>query len=207
MFINGTVGPSVNQDGANPNFRQGKSGEASTADAHGRYQEPVYRGNVFASCNSAAQALSLTGTTTYTGMIVYNNPNSGKNLVLLSAAFAPTIAETGVGAVILFSQAIAATVPALTATNVANGAFSTILNGNLSSVAKVASSCTLAANPLFLRPLIGMPWVTATAQAALLCKDEIAGEVIVPPGAAVGFVAVTTAITGIAYLSWEEIPV
>jgi hypothetical protein len=57
-----------------------------------------------------------------------------------------------------------------------------------------------------MRPLIGIPWVTATAQAALLCKDEIAGELLVPPGAAVGFAAVTTAITGIGYISWCEVP-
>lgn len=164
------------------------------------------RGNCFSVCNSAAQALSLTGTTTYTGLILYNSVGSGKNLVIMTAAFAPTIAATGVGAVILFYQEVAGSVPSLTATNVANGANATKFNGLQSSIAQVGSSCTLAANPKFLRPLIGIPWVTATAQAQIHCTDEIKGDIIVPPGAGIGICAVTTAITGIGYFCWEEVP-
>ena len=199
------TGPQTLSDGNQAQARGDKQGNAGVTEVNPRYYENSYRGATYYCCNSAAQALSLTGTTTYTGLVLYNRPNSGKNLSILTAAFAPTIAETGVGAVIMFSQPVAASVPSLTATNVANGATSGLLNGNLSAVAQVASSCTLATNPVFLRPLIGIPWVTATGQSALLCKDEIAGELIVPPGAAVGFVAVTTAITGISYISWTEI--
>lgn len=159
----------------------------------------------FFVCNSAAQALSLTGTTAYTGLVLFNKPDSGKKLQLVTAAFAPTIAETGVGAIILFYQSAALTLPALTTTAVANGATGSKLDGSLSGAAAVASSCTLAANPLFLRPLIGIPWVTATGQSALRVKDDINKEIIIPPGAGVGIVAVTTAITGIGYLSWEEV--
>jgi hypothetical protein len=208
ITTHGIVGPQANLPGTgSAGYKQLYTGELGVADVHSRYQEAALNGNVFGCVNSAAQALSLTGTTTYTGMVVYNRPNSGKNLILITAAFAPTIAETGVGAVILFSQAIAASLPSLTATNVAGSPFGTVLSGVSTSVASVASSCTLAANPIFLRPLMGIPWVTATAQSAIVCRDEIAGEIVVPPGAGVGFVAVTTAITGIAYLSWEEVPI
>lgn len=211
MFFQTTVGPQANLNGTNANQRGGRSGELSVADAHGRYQEASTQGKLYFCCNSAAQALSLTGTTTYTGLVVFNPPaptGQGVNLVILEAAFAPTIAETGVGGVILFGQAIAATTPALTATNVAGMPSAAVFTGAAGgSAAKVASSCTLAANPIFMRPLIGIPWVTATAQAALLCKDEIAGSIVIPPGAGIGFVAVTTAITGIGYISWEEVPV
>jgi hypothetical protein len=199
------TGPQTLSDGNQAQARGDKQGGTTVSELNARYYENSYRGATYYCCNSAAQALSLTGTTTYTGLVLYNRPGSGKNLAILNAAFAPTIAETGVGAVILFSQPVASTVPSLTTTNVANGATAALLSGNQSSVAQVASSCTLATNPVFLRPLIGIPWVTATAQAALLCKDEIAGELIVPPGAAVGFVAITTAITGVAYISWNEI--
>ena len=201
------VGTQQLNDGAITIARGDRQGGTVVTELNPRYYENAYRGATYFCCNSAAQALTLTGTTTYTGFVVYNRPNSGKNLAIITAAFAPTVAETGVGAVILFSQPIAAAVPALTTTNVANGATSTLLGGTTSSVAQVASACTLATNPVFLRPLIGIPWVTATAQAALLCKDEIAGELLVPPGAGVGFVAVTTAITGIAYMSWAEIAI
>lgn len=207
MYLSNVVGPTTAPDQSTPNTRASRTGALVTADAHGRYAEGSSRGKSFFVCNSAAQALSLTGTTTYTGLVLYNKPASGVNFHLNVAAFAPTIAETGVGAVILFYQAIAASLPSLTTTNVANGALCSCLNGTTSPNASVASSCTLAANPLFLRPLIGIPWVTATAQAALLCKDEIAGELVIAPGAGVGIVAVTTAITGIGYFGWEEVPV
>src|SRR5208282_6390265 len=162
--------------------RQGNLGEVSVSELQGKYYEQAFRGNSFYCCNSAAQALSLTGTTTYTGLVLYNNIGSGKNLAIKTAIFTPTIAETGVGGVLLFSQAIAASIPTLTTTNVANGAVSTLLNGNASTVAKVASSCTLAANPIFLRPLFSMQFGSAAALGTLPgYKDDVAGELIVPP--------------------------
>src|SRR4051812_238147 len=75
-------------------------------------------GGKFFVCNSAAQPLSLTGTTTYTGLVLYNRVGSAFTMVLKAAIFSPTIAETGVGAVALFSQDIAASLPSLTTTNV-----------------------------------------------------------------------------------------
>jgi hypothetical protein len=204
------VGPSGKAaDGVSGQLRGLYDRTVGVADTHGRYQEATIRGAVNACVNSAAQALSLTGTTTYTGMVVYNTPNSGKNLVLLEAIYAPTstIVTSG-GAIILFSQAVAATLPTLTTTNVSTSPFSTFMGGGVASAAKVASSCTLAANPIFLRPLASMQFsgTPATVQLAQV-KDEIGGSIVIPPGAGVGIVAVTTAITGIAYLSWEEVPV
>lgn len=208
MFNQIDVGVQQVNDGAITVARADRQGGACVTELNSRYYENAYRGLMYASSNSAAQALSLTGTTTYTGMVVYNNPGSGKNLVLTEAIFTPTTAETGVGGVLLFSQPVAASLPTLTTTNVANGAFSTLLNGNTSSVAKVASACTLATNPVFLRPLISFQFGTAVGLNMLPgYKDELAGSVIVPPGAGVGFVAITTAITGLAYMSWVEIPV
>lgn len=204
-LLPGVIGPL--SGGTDNQFRQNrlsKDGSVVQQDGHGRYVEPSYRGTLNAAVNSAAQALSLTGTTTYTGLVVYNPPGSGKNLFLLEAIFAGTIVATGVGGVLMFSQAIATTVPTLTTTNVSTSPFSAVVGNGSSSVAKVASSCTLAANPIFLRPLISNPWITGT-DIPLYCKDEIGGSLAIPPGAGVGFVALTTATTGIAYLSWEEV--
>src|SRR6266478_4846506 len=182
------------QDGTYPELRGGRTGELLSSDAHGRYQEAAYRGTLFYAVNSAAQALSLSGTTTYTGLTVANPTASGKNLALLIAYWADTIVETGVGAVILATG----TTVAQTAGN-STGPSSTLLGSGAASVAKVGASCTYAANPAFLRPLIGIPWITATAQAPVFAKDEIAGEIIIPPGQQVSFLAITTAITGIGY--------
>jgi|HubBroStandDraft_6_1064221.scaffolds.fasta_scaffold00134_25 hypothetical protein len=179
-------------------------GASVISELNARYYLNAYAGNMFAAMNTAAQAVALTGQTTYTGLIVYNPGGSGKNLALLEAIFAPTIVAAGVYAMLLFSQPIALAPPALTAGN--SALISTNLNSGASSVAKVAASCTLAANPVFLRPLYGFGWITAVAQNAIGLKDELAGGIIVPPGSAVGFVALTTAITGLAYLSWAELP-
>jgi hypothetical protein len=200
----GQTGP-VATGAPNTPIRQSNYGDVVMSELNGRYYEHCVRGNVFSVCNSAAQALSLTGTTTYTGLVLYNQPNSGKNLVILEAEFIPTTAETGVGAVILFDNPIAATVPSLTTTNVATGAIQNNLSGAVSSVAKPASACTLAANPVFLKPLFSMQFGTAVGLNMFAKKDEIAGSIIIPPGACIGIVAVTTAITGIGYLSWAEL--
>jgi hypothetical protein len=206
MQITGQVGQSGPVTSGTPSVpvRQGNSGEVSVSELQGKYYEQALRGNTFFASHAAAQALSLTGTTTYTGLVVYNPTGSGKNLVIKTAVFVPTIVATGVYAVMLFSQPMALTPPALTVGN-SQGPLSTYLNSGAASVAKVAASCTLAANPVFLRPLVGFGWITAVAQNAIGIKDDIAGEIIVPPGSAIGFVALTTAITGLAYISWDEV--
>lgn len=202
----GRAGVNPISDGTSAQLRLANDGSVVTSDGHGRYTEALKRSQVFAACNSAAQALSLTGTTTYTGLVVFNPPASGKNLYLLEVLFAGTIVATGVGGVLLFSQSIAATTPTLTTTNASTSPFSTLIGGGAGSVAKTGSSCTLAANPIFLRPLISNPWITGT-DIPLYCKDEISGSIAIPPGAGVGIVALTTATTGLGYISWEEVSI
>jgi hypothetical protein len=98
-------------------------------------------------------------------------------------------------------------VPALTVTATSGFPTSTILTGCGVSASRVGSACTLAANPIIIRPCFSFPWITAVSQTFGSYKDEVAGELSVPPGGAIGFVAVTTAQTGFGYISWEEIPV
>ena len=172
-------------------------------ELNGRYYEQGYRGNIFYAVNSAAQALSLSSTTTYTGLTVANPTGSGKNLILTEAIWCTTIAPTGVGAVILGTGAtVAQTAGSST------GPVATVLGSGAGSVAKVGASCTYGSNPTFLRPFIGVPWVTATGNGNMgQNKDEIAGSIIIAPGQQVSFVAVTTAITGVGYFSWVELPI
>ena len=146
--------------------------------------------------------MSLASTTTYTGLTVGNPANSGKNLVLVEAIWSTTIAPTGVGAIILGTGAVVAQ----TAGN-STGPKLAFIGTGTASVATVGASCTYGANPSFLRPFIGVPWVTGTGNGNMgEFKDEIARSLIVPPGQQVSFVAVTTAITGIGYFSWLELP-
>ena len=74
------IGPAQYSDGSTPIARGDKQGNSGVTEVNPRYYENSYRGATYFCCNSAAQALSLTGTTTYTGLVLYNRPNSGKNL-------------------------------------------------------------------------------------------------------------------------------
>lgn len=188
-------------DGANPVARGGKTGETVISELQGRYYENNYRGNTFYAVNSAAQALSLSGTTTYTGLTLANPSGSGKNLILLEAIWCATIAPTGVGAVILATGAVATQT-----TGSSLGPLASTLGSGASSVAKVGASCTYGANPVFLRPFIGITEATAAGYATLQYKDDIGGAIIIPPGQQVSFLALTTAITGVGSFTWSEVP-
>ena len=196
-------GTAVAQDSTYPELRGTRKGGAGVQDIGARYEEAAYRGVLFYAANNAAQALSLNSTTTYTGLTVSNPTGSGRNLSLITAYWVPTIVDTGIGAVVLATGAAAAQT---TGASTGPKGTSTLLGSGSASVANVGASCTYAANPAFLRPGFGRPWITAVTQSYGIYKDEIAGEIIVAPGQQVSFVAVTTALTGIGYISWEEIP-
>src|SRR5260221_313471 len=188
---------------------------AGVQDTHGRYQEAVQRGNVFYGVNTAAQALSV-ASSTYTGLVIQNPAGSGKNLVLLEIIWCSTVTITATGAIILgWGASQVAGVPVVLTTGNSSGpaGLSAIVGSNAASVAKVGASCTwgvlgAAAAPTFLRPLLSQLIVGSVVSAQLAQgKDEVAGAVIVPPGVQVGIEAITTALTGIGYISWEEIPI
>jgi len=212
QIIRTKAGVVVAQDGSYPELRGGRTGELMSSDAHGRYQEAAYRGSMFYAVNTAAQALSV-ASSTYTGLVIQNPLGSGKNLALLEVIFVTNIVDTGVNSVVLgWGGTTTAGVPiALTTGNSSGPTGSTTLIGsNAASVAKVGASCTWSVNgaaaaPTILRPLIGFGWITAVSQPLFQIKDEIAGGLIIPPGIQVGIEAITTAITGFAYFSWEEI--
>ena len=91
MQLQMDVGPQILADGSLATLRGGKTGELIVSELQGRYYENSYRNNIFYAVNSAAQALSLASTTTYTGLTVANPTASGKNLVLLEAIYCLTL--------------------------------------------------------------------------------------------------------------------
>src|SRR5260221_7582059 len=96
MDTNFKVGPQTLALGANSIGRQTRTGDAATSDAHGRYQEAVTNGSVFSASNVAAQAVSVALTTTYTGLCLSNPAGNTKNLVLLGAQYAISVAEAAI---------------------------------------------------------------------------------------------------------------
>lgn len=201
------------QDATYPELRGSRKGGLVSQDVGGRYEEAAYRGVMFYAVNTAAQALSV-ASSTYTGLVVQNPVGSGKNLALLELIWNTTLTFTGVGAVVLgWGGTTTAGVPVALTTGNSSGptGLATLIGSNAASVAKVGASCTWSVNgaaaaPTILRPMIGVPWITAVGQSWIQYKDEIAGALIVPPGVQVGIEAITTAVTGFGYISWEEIP-
>jgi hypothetical protein len=95
MIAQGQVGPQSGNvslgAGTNPPIRQGQLGEIIVSELHGFYYEQVFRGNIFSSGQTAAQAIASTHTTgTLTAACtpilgLWNPINNLNNLVLLKA--------------------------------------------------------------------------------------------------------------------------
>jgi len=199
-MIPGRVGPAVLTDGVQREDRLDRTGAAVSTDAHGRYMEASLRGMFFA-CNSAAQALSL-GSLTATGIILSNTAGSGKNLVICEILGCLTVEPTADGAILLFANVntVAAAVVHTTPLVVRP----TILGATSVAVGLADSAATLPATPIIVRPLLSSIFGTAVGLAQTSIRDDVGGALIIAPGAAVSVQAVTTAVTGIWAISWEE---
>lgn len=198
LNIAGVVGAQNLGDGSQAAPRLGNNGEVIVGNLHGRYYEQVKRGNVFGVSNQAAQAVSVALATTYTGLCLSNPLNSGKNLVLLHAAFALSVAPAAIASLHLLRGSSPSTdvthTTALTPRN--------MLIGNTSTpVAKADREATIP-TPEYGLSLMGGFTAGALPSSPLAVLD-VAGLYVIAPG---GFVAIgaLTAVTGFGSFAWEE---
>lgn len=198
----GQVGPQTVSDGSLVPPRLGRNGELVVQNLHGRYYEQVMRGNVFGASNQAAQAVSVALATTYTGLILSNPPQSGKNLVLLSAGYALSVAPAGIASIHLIggwqSTEITHTTPVSPRS---------MLLGNpnaTAATAKTDSAATIPA-PVYLMSLMG-GFTAGALPASPNALFDIDGQLVITPG---GFVAIgaLTAVTGFGAFVWEELSI
>lgn len=201
--VSGQSGPQTLSDGAQPGgLRVSRTGELNTSDAHGRYQEAVYRGNVFLASTQAGQALSTALSTTQTGFTLTNPAGSGKNLVVLGAQIALTTAPAGISTLLWAANVnvAAAAVTQTTPLTVRNA----LLGSGGNAVGLAASAVTLPAAPVVVRAVGGGPVATGSVTAPFI-SDEIAGQIILAPGTAISLSSLTTAISALVSVVWEEI--
>ena len=198
----GRTGPSYNTAGQNSPIRLGTTGEVNVGDAHARYYEAVYRGNVFFAATQNTAFTSSVGVTTTTaiGLVVSNPVASGKNLVLLTAEFMPS--GVVVGAIALSVVPFSATSYTHTTTLTIQKEF--VSFGN-TSVALADQGATISATP------VPAKWIfsclsTNTAVPSVNTFVDLGGQFILPPGCG-AVIDGTTAITGWASLTWEEVPI
>ncbi len=167
------------------------------------FQEQARLGNLFSTCSAGAVTLS-TVSATCTGLCLSNPIGSGKKLVVKRAVFVPSTAPAGAAVVFLaVSAKVEATEVVHTTPAVIHNAIDNGSNFNV-GVAKADVAATLAAVPVYLRPLGSV--VAASSITPSSYKEEVDGDIILPPGTNLSFSYLTTAAIGVAAFTWAEIP-
>jgi hypothetical protein len=173
-------------------------------DAHGRYYDAVRRGNVFELSNTAVQALSV-GSTTATGLILYNPSGSGKNLVILDLLIAQATLPAA-----QFTYQLLAGQQVTTPTTTTAQAIQSSYFGKFSAVSAVAlgySAATVTSVSAVMRNIPGGGAATEASQLTpVFIRDEIAGQIIMAPGTQISLQSLTTAVSVLATIVWEEVP-
>lgn len=202
QILKGTVGELLQGDGPGPDsgFRQGKTGEMIVSELHGRYYETTLRGRNFSAANQAAQAVSVALATTYTGILLYNPPNSGFNLVPNKVKFALSAAPAAIASIMLLNGFSAT--GGVTAQTTALSPTQNLIGGPKG--VGIALSAATILTPTWLFPLYD--GFTASALPAPTLPVDLEGNFIIPPGGFIGIGALT-AVTGFGGISWEEVPI
>lgn len=196
--VKGILGPAMLSDGAPFDLRGGRYKELITADGIGRYAEAARLGELFFACNQAAQAVSVALTTTYTGIVIQNPPSSSKIMYILAASYALSVAPAAIAPMIYLTGSS-------TTENTHTAALTPIpaLRGSANtSVAKVDSSATLAAAPVYSMPFLG-GFTAAALFGTSPAINDMGGMFTLLPG---GFFAIgaLTAVTGFGGILWHE---
>ncbi len=174
------------------------------ADAHGRYQDAASRGNLFLASNVGAQAVSVALTTTYTGLCVSNPLGNTKNLVILGAQYALTVAPAGIASLHLIGGYSATANVTHTTPLASPGVQNALLGIGPASSAKADSAATIT-NPGYLLPM-GSGFTAAALYATTPLWVDLGGLIVVPPGAWIAWGALT-AVTGFGGFAWEEVAI
>ena len=207
MQIEGRVGVQTLQDGAQQPPRLGHAGEIVVDDAHGRFYEAVYRGNVYTASTAVAGVAPGTAlATTAQCIMLYNPTGNAKNFVLLRSALGYVSGTLGAGSMVYgtSAQIVATTGTAVTPKNCLLGNAATP-----TATVTAAAGCTSA--PTIVRPAFTLgAFLATTAAVNPPLIDEIAGEFVLIPGNVFvmsGIAAAGTSPLVLASLTWEEVPV
>jgi hypothetical protein len=211
------VGPQILADGDLTQERASRDGSLVSINAHGYYQEPVYRGNVFTmvlaatATGNAAGNLVGAGAAAAVQFALFNPPASGRLLVLLRFRLG-VVSGTPVGGPVFHGYYVGSTSVAGTGTILNN-----VIGSGAASVAKGFATAAQAGTALTGGPAVQTHMLTnfsttATAQASpylVSCEDLLDGALIVPQGggwAPLWAAAGTSVLCGYS-ITWEEIPV
>lgn len=156
---------------------------------------------IYLASTQAGQATSTGLSTTQTGITLTNPSGSGKTLVLLQLNGAVSAAPAGAAPLVLAANVnpVAAAVTQTTPLTVRKANLGVAGTG----AGLAASAVTLPAAPVVVAA-IQTP-VAASAITPANINISFDGSLCVAPGCAISLSSITTAVTGIWSLVWEEI--
>lgn len=219
--ITGQVGLAFASDGANIPVRQGRQGDVTVSELHGRFYEQNYRGNLYGNGVVALTALTantITLVATATPILgVWNPLVSTVNLVLLQATLAAganNTATVGCGAFVWATSTGNAALTLGTApfnhrTLVASGSQAKGLA--FIALTGLTNNLVVQEGADFPTPnIITTTAIPTTVQTPTVSYTQnIDGSLIVPPGGVLALLntvsSTTVSVTG--RLLWEEVPV
>ena len=163
-------------------------------------------GMVYNAANVSAKSV-IAVTTAMTGVILYNPPGSGKNLLIADVAWVWTTVPGAVHNIGLATAAPNLTAPA-TVTAIGSGVRLANGSGNAgNSVTLAYDAATLPAAPVAARWFGGAAWGSSVAVSPFSIVDKVDGALMLVPGAVMCFCAVTTTAVGMGSVTWVEVPV
>jgi len=166
---------------------------------------PVYIENgsqdVYVASTQAGVATSTALSTTQTGFTLTNPAGSGKSLRVLQINVACTSAPAGAATIVAAANVnpVAAAVTQTTPLTVRNAKLGVSGTG----VGLAASAVTLPAAPVVVRA-IGGP-VAASSISPPYIRDDVNGALVVQEGCALSINSLTTAISAVISVVWEEV--
>lgn len=157
---------------------------------------------VYVASTQAGQATSTGLSTTQTGITLTNPSGSGKTLVLLQLNGAVSAAPAGAAPLVLAANVnpVAAAVTQTTPLTVRKANLG--VSGTGAGLA--ASAVTLPAAPVVVAAIQAPVAGSAITPGPINVSFD--GSLCVAPGCAISLSSITTAVTGIWSLVWEEIP-
>jgi len=156
---------------------------------------------IYTASTQAGVATTIALSTTQTGFTLTNPAGSGKTLVLLRVDCAVSAAPAGAAPLVLSANVnpVAAAVTQTTALTVRSANLGRAGTG----AGLAASGVTLPAAPVVVAALQAP--VAGSALTPANINVEFDGSICISPGCALNLASITTAVTGIWSMTWEEI--
>lgn len=194
--------------GTTANNRSGQTGDQIVSEYGPRYALAGNAGEIFSAANQTAVTHTVGLATTYTGFVLINPVNSGKNAEIIFASATVSVAASVAGNLGLILGGSAAGVTAFTA--IATSLWGTTRADN--NAATNGSVCSVAAAGI---TLVGTPryalWLTSVGTGAVnlfsiapAAIAELGGSISVGPGGYCAFGSYTAIATDVCAFVWRE---